>query len=431
MRALVSLGLRLLAVGGKFAVMLVLAREASAQEVGKFALFFGAINIFVYLIGLDFHLFTIRELIARRTLSGRLRIIFGQMIVDGSIYGLIILLALGAILTGAAKALPVSPFWFASILIGDHLTQELSRQFLVFRRPHLSNILYAIKTGLWGWAGSAAILAGAIPATVESFYALWLGADIIGAIVGLYALVHMMRGAKPSLPARTGKWVHRGLHVSKYFYFTSVATMCIAYLDRFLIAHQVTVSEAGKYAFWQSVASLLPVVVYAMAGMHYLPMLVEAYKRNRLGEFAQLARAFRWKTAAISAACGVGIVLVSLWIPALVGKVEFQASIPFVLVVVAAAALNALWQVPYQVLYSTGQDKWLAAVLTSLTLSSILLDLLLIPSFQIMGAAAASLVTNLAIYVLLHRRASRHQTAASNDGMGRRPRALMRDATPS
>ncbi len=413
MTGFVSLILRLGGVGGKFAVLLVLAREAGARTVGEFSLFFGAVNVLTFVIGLDFHLFSVRELLLRRSLSARLRVVAAQATVDGSLY--LIVCAIGFVIwaTGLGRSSGLPLGWLLAVVIGDHLALELSRLFQIVRHPHAANVIYAAKSGLWGWFGGALVLAGLASPNVTPFYALWVACDLLAIVGGLIYLRHFARGARPSLPSNLFAWFRRGLSVSRFFYVTSVATMVFAYIDRFMIAAWVTVADAGKYSFWQSIAGLLPIVTFAMAGMHYLPVLVESYKRNRLHDFEDAASAFMRRSLLLSCLCSAGILLIAPWIPVLLGRPEFVVDRAFVALLLVASSANAMWQVPYQVLYSAQEDRFLAAALIGLTILSIVADIAVIPFASTFGAACVSAVVNVVIFLVLQRSAKRHLGRAS------------------
>jgi O-antigen/teichoic acid export membrane protein len=203
-------------------------------------------------------------------------------------------------------------------------------------------------------------------------------------------------------------WFKRGISVSRFFYATSVATMMFAYADRFIIAAWVSVADAGRYAFWQSIAGLLPIVTFAMAGMHFLPILVESYKRKRVDEFERAASDFLRRSLLLSLAAGVGVLVLSPWIPEILNRPEFVVHPAFVAVLLVASSANAMWQVPYQVLYSAGDDRALAAALIALTALSILADFAAIPLLGVIGAALVSAAVNIIIYLALQRRARQH-----------------------
>lgn len=415
-RSLWSLVLRLAGVGGKFVVTFVLAREVGARAVGEFALFFGAVNLLVFVIGLDLHLFSIREMLLRRSAAGRLRVMVGQLQADAGLYVIFIAGALAIYVSGIADRLPISMGWLVAITVADHLAQELSRAFQMLRRAYAANIVFAVKSGLWGWIGSALLLGGVTPPSVEPFYALWLAFDVAAIVGGMFVLHRMMKGVPASRPHRALSWYRRGISVSRFYYATSVSTMGIAYIDRFVIAGWMSVAEAGVYAFWQSIASLLPTVTFAMAGMHSIPVLVESYKRKRSAEFKEAARAFFRHTIVLCLLAGLAVLAVSAWIPPLLGQPGMAVSWSLVLVLLSGAAGNALWQVPYQVLYSAGEDRFLAIALVSLSVLSTVANIMLIPLIGIWGAALVSAATNFAIYIALDRVAKQHLAADARAG---------------
>jgi O-antigen/teichoic acid export membrane protein len=405
---IISLILRLGGVGGKFAVMLILAREAGAHAVGEFALFFGAVNLLTFVIGLDFHLFSIRELLLRRSITGRLRVVAAQAAVDGTLYVVACLIAFLVWFTGLGRLTGLPIGWLLAVVIADHLSLELSRLFQILRHPHTANIIYAAKSGLWGWVGGALILTGLAAPNVTTFYTLWAACDLVAIAGGMACVRKLARGSRLTLPSRLLSWFKRGVSISRFFYATSVATMVFAYIDRFIIAGWITVSDAGKYVFWQSIAGLLPIVTFAMAGMHYLPILVESFKRKRPQEFAEAATAFMRRSLLLSLACSIGVLLLSPWIPVALHRPEFVVGWPLVAILLVASSANAMWQVPYQVLYSAQEDRFLAVALISLTIASIAADLAIIPFASIIGAACVSAVVNVAIYFVLQRAAKRH-----------------------
>lgn len=409
MKEILSLILRLAAVSGKFLAMLVLADVGGTRAAGEFGLFFGAINLFLFVIGLDFHLFAIREMLARRTLAGRARVMVGQAGLDGAIYLLIITCAISLIAAGADDLIPVPLGWFVAILVSDHLAQELSRLFTVLQRPHTANVIYAIKTGLWGWAGAALAYVTHVQVAPLTFYTLWFTANFAAILFGMIQLVRAFGGTTLSLPRNYITWLIRGVKVSRLFYITSIATMCLAYMDRFIVARQISVEQAGIFSFWQSIMSLLPVVVYAMVGMHSLPRLVESFKQGAHEKFRQLQQFYLRRTLLISAVTGAAMIGISPWIPVLLGQEEFAASFTFVSLLVGAATLNALWQIPYQVLYSTGEDRYLAATLAGASLLAFIVDLAVIPVWGVAGAATVSVLTNGLVYLCLDHRAKRYQ----------------------
>jgi O-antigen/teichoic acid export membrane protein len=403
-----SLALRMLGVSGKFVAVLVLARLGGARDVGEFGLFFAAINVLLFAIGFDFHLFTVRELLAQREPGARLRVILGQVALDSGIYALVLCAGWSLSILYGERLASVPILWFVVILVLDHCTQELSRLFTVLRRPEAANVIYALKTGMWAWFAAAAVYLQALPARASSFYGFWIGGDLIALAAGLMLAARIFSGQRASLPAGLRAWIARGLGISWRFYASSVAIMCLAYIDRFVVARQISLAEAGRYAFWQSVVSLVPVVVYALAGMHFLPRLIEAYKHEQRAQFAAYRRQFMQRTVSASLLAAAALLLISPWVSTLLGKPAFGMSPLLVGALLLGACLSALWQVPYQVLYSASDDRFLALAVPTATAFATLLSFTLIAAAGIAGAVLANATSNAVMYLLLDRRSRRH-----------------------
>jgi O-antigen/teichoic acid export membrane protein len=403
----ISLGLRLGGVAGKFVAILALARLSGAAEVGEFTLFFSAINVLVFVVGLDFHLFVFREVLARRTSAGQLRIILGHQLLNLGVY--VVLLTAGSLVVWVAggRILELPLVWLIAILITDHAAQELSRIFVALSRPTHANVIYVVKTGAWAWLGAVLGLTGHVPLNAETFYPLWFAANIIAIVYGVVALTQALGVERASLPSRYGRWVLHGIRVSSFFYATSVATSALGALDRFVIAGSHSVSATGLYSFWQSAASLIPIAAYAMVGMHILPHLVRAYQRGSWVDFAELHHNFLARSLWVSIPMAGLLVVAAPIATRVMGLSEIEPSILLVGLLAFTAVMTTLWQVPFQVLYSGRNDALLAGVLVSTAVLSFLLNLLVVPAAGVLGAAAIGAAANLGLYVVLAGKARR------------------------
>lgn len=405
LQSLISLGLRLGGVAGKFVAILVLGARSGAAEVGEFTLFFSAINVLVFVVGLDFHQFVFREVLARRTPSGQLRVILGHQALNLCIYLLLLLAGVVALVMTEGRAFGLPLPWLVVILITDHAAQELSRVFIVLSRPTEANVIYVSKTGAWAWAGALLGFAGDGPVHAESFYPLWLAANLAAIAYGAVTLGRMLRPARVSFPPHYLRWIGRGVRVSSLFYLTSVATSAFGALDRFVIAGSRSVSATGLYSFWQSAASLIPVAAYAMAGMHFLPRLIQAYQSGSSSDFAALHRRFLVHSLWVALPIAALLMLVAPLAPLVIGRGDLEPSLTLVGPLAFTAVMTALWQVPYQVLYSGRKDAPLATLIVVVAGGSFLLNLVIVPAAGVLGAAAIGAAANLGLYLALDAKA--------------------------
>jgi hypothetical protein len=215
-----TLVLRMLGVSGKFIAVMALARMGAPGDVGEFGLFFGAINVLLFAIGIDFHLYVARELLALRSNAERLRIIVGQATLDFSIYAVVLSAGVLVWLTWGARIGSIPVLWLVSILVVDHFSQELSRLFTILSRPNEANIIYAIKTGLWAWVAVPALYLKLLPPSANSLYVFWLVADVLAIVMGVVFVARLFRGEAITWPPGFATWVVRGVRVSRWFYVT-------------------------------------------------------------------------------------------------------------------------------------------------------------------------------------------------------------------
>src|SRR5262245_60368290 len=109
--------LRGLTLASRFLLSLLLARMLTSAEMGDYGLLTAALAFALLPIGLEFYLYTLREIVPA-TPAGRVRIITDQMVL-----GLVALLAIGVLMLAAIIAglfPPALAPWFLLILITEH-----------------------------------------------------------------------------------------------------------------------------------------------------------------------------------------------------------------------------------------------------------------------------------------------------------------------
>jgi O-antigen/teichoic acid export membrane protein len=414
LRSAISVVLRVGGVGGKFVAVVALAADGGASEVGKFTLFFGAVNLLVFVVGLDFYQFIFRELIGRQSKDDRAQVLCGQLLFSLVIYSFLGLLAVYLSWSSVpVLGLPIG--WLVLVLVSDHAAQEMSRIFTVLSLPNAANIVYAIKTGAWAWIGVGYALMSGTPLTADFFYPMWLVANLLALLYGGLVLRSELEGARPGLPPEFRVWLFRALRVGSVFYVASVSAITMGTIDRFVIAGNSSIADVGLFGVWHGVSSLIPVIVYAIAGMHFLPRLIRAYQSGSREEFLGFRRSFFLQSACISGIGAVVITALAQVLPDLLGKSDL-ASPPLLVVTLCLAAIaTALWQVPYQVLYSSRNDVFLAIALSGSALMNVLLNLMLVPKFGIVAAASVAAFSNAALFIALSAKAGASLKQSADD----------------
>ncbi|HCD4760379.1 TPA: hypothetical protein NBR58_002967, partial [Enterobacter hormaechei] len=143
---LFDLSLRIAALGGKFLLMMAIARFLTVKDVGDYGLYVSIIVVSLYFVGLDFYIFSTREILDPKVIKNIGEILFNQFIFFAFSYLLLAaiwpgLLTLSAI-TGVGGLLFV-------LTITEHLSQECYRVLIIKERITIANFILFIRSGIW------------------------------------------------------------------------------------------------------------------------------------------------------------------------------------------------------------------------------------------------------------------------------------------
>ncbi|EJA4239004.1 hypothetical protein MU942_004092, partial [Escherichia coli] len=135
---LFDLSLRIAALGGKFLLMMAIARFLTVKDVGDYGLYVSIIVVSLYFVGLDFYIFSTREILDPKVIKNIGEILFNQFVFFAFSYLLLAaiwpgLLTLSAI-TGVGGLLFV-------LTITEHLSQECYRVLIIKERITIANFI--------------------------------------------------------------------------------------------------------------------------------------------------------------------------------------------------------------------------------------------------------------------------------------------------
>ncbi|WP_426723819.1 hypothetical protein [Enterobacter cloacae complex sp. 302F9] len=143
---LFDLSLRIAALGGKFLLMMAIARFLTVKDVGDYGLYVSIIVVSLYFVGLISYIFSTREILDPKVIKNIGEILFNQFIFFAFSYLLLAaiwpgLLTLSAI-TGVGGLLFV-------LTITEHLSQECYRVLIIKEELRLL-ILYCLFGQAYG-----------------------------------------------------------------------------------------------------------------------------------------------------------------------------------------------------------------------------------------------------------------------------------------
>lgn len=347
---LFDLSLRIAALGGKFLLMMAIARFLTVKDVGDYGLYVSIIVVSLYFVGLDFYIFSTREILDPKVIKNIGEILFNQFIFFAFSYLLLAaiwpgLLTLSAI-TGVGGLLFV-------LTITEHLSQECYRVLIIKERITIANFILFIRSGIWCYLCVPLLYFHFIK--LEQIFYIWLVFSAISVAVGVISIVKFESVSISDFKLDV-QWLKRGVKTSFLFFLGTLCLRVINYLDKVIAVHFIKSPNLGVYVFFFGVAAAVQAIIDVLVVTRYYPSLVKANQANNLIEAKKAFVRFKKKIFLYN----FGLYILS--IPAcylmitLTGKVEYaNYFLWYILIVIATSILNV--SMPYHyVLYSKKKD---------------------------------------------------------------------------
>ena len=386
-------------------VVLLLAHYSTLSALGEFTLLYTVVNLGVLVIGGEMHMGTLRLASTYTDFSDQCQVGLKNLGFDCCVYAALLFLALLARAAMPPAALhKLQPMTIAGLIILDHAAVQLSRWHVFLGSSNVGNLILGMKSGLWGWALLAVALLSPLRLQAD-LVKWWMAFDVAAIAIGWRYVLRNLGHSSVLITA--SHWLHNSLRISSHYYVVGLANSVASNFDRLLVGSVMGLAQLGVYGFWVSVASGIPLFLTAFVGARYFPILLTSSGQGRHDHFRQQCHSFLRHYVVYAVACCALFSIVAPVLPSLVGnygqRVPWYESQLICLAVVG----NALWTVPYQSLYSLGDDRWL------LRSQSIYLVAMLVGNWtgarlaEIPGLCAGTLLVGLSCFLALNRRLNR------------------------
>jgi O-antigen/teichoic acid export membrane protein len=390
-------GLRALTLGSKFVLVIVLARYFAPEDVGTYGLMFSAVAIAVFALGLEYHYFTMRALIARP--EGRQAGLVRDQAVLYALVAVVALPLLGVLFwSGMWSPLPESVLpWFFVLVVVELAAQEAGIALIALSRPLAANLVLFVRSGVWVYPVIALTILGV--RDISLIFLAWF----VGALTSLAVAAWCLRGIGWRVAlADPVDWsgMRAGLRIAAPFVVTTGASMGLLFVDRFIIEAYQGLGPVGIYTFFAGIATSLHTLVNTSVSLIRMPRLVKTHQdadqarfRHELGIMARITAA-----SAVSLALVISIGIIPIL--RVVGKAVYEANLLVFFVLLAAAMIRALADVPLYSLYAKHRDVLLLVVNVLAFAVVITANLVLVPTVGLIGSAIAA-VTGASVLFLL------------------------------
>ena len=391
-----NLTLRLLSMGAKFLLVVVISKYLSLEQLGEYGIFVTTITLATFLLGYDFYTYSARQLIYEE--DKQLIYIRDQFLFYLIFYIVILPLLLVVFFVGLIEWKYLIYFYF--ILVFEHLSQELYRLFTSLSKPIFANFLFFIRTSIWvyyitiSWYFNLTTDYG-----LDSVYSYWLICSGVSVLLGFIKLSKMYDLTRLNQNI-DWKWIKTGIRVSTAFFIGTIAYKVIEFSDRYMIDYFLGKDSVGIYTFYSNIANALQAIVFTMVIMIYYPKMISLHKTQKFAEFKILVKKFYLEVILYSVIVSLILIVAINPLIEFLGKYEFLIEInSFYTLLVSVLILNLSF-VPHYILYVQEKDLYIRNITVIGAVINIILNILLIPLIGVLGAAIATVLSYVAIFLL-------------------------------
>lgn len=347
-----NVALRGATLASKFLLVFFLARYLTAGELGLYGLLTATIAYALYLVGLDFYIYTTREIakIGELRFGGLLK---NQIAMTAALYAVF----LPSLLTiFAMKLLPWQlAVWFFVLLVLEHINQEIGRLLIALSQQHAASLNLFLRSGSWPLA--AILLMSLHPGfkSLNSVLLLWIIGDLLALTFSALKLRQLeIHGWQERID---WGWIATGIKVAIPFLLATLAIRGIFTFDRYWVKELSSLEIVGAYVLFMGLSSAIISFLDAGVFSFIYPDLIRSYNAGNPALFRTQARSLLTQT--ILFLCALTLTATVLITPALslIGKPIYSENITLFYWSLSSVILYSLGMVPHYCLYAQGKDR--------------------------------------------------------------------------
>lgn len=343
----------------------------------------------VYVLGFEFYSYSLRHIVGEDT-TLIARHVFNQLIFHVVGYGLLLICSPVLVVF---NFIPVALLhYFILITIFDQLSQECFRICVALERSQFANFIHFVKSGLWVYPLLVLPLLK-IPITIDLILGAWLAGTIGACFLGMVKLMNLkvLRFKNVSLDV---PWIKKGLVVALPFLVISVAQLTMDFSDRYLIDYFLGKSDVGVYSFYYGIANVPTTLITSVLLAQYYPRIINIFKfHTAVSERKSVIRQFFFQCLGFAFVINIVILLCIPFLLDFIGKRELMDHIDLFYLMLVQVMVFSIQIVVQTILYARHEDKFLLYSAVAGAVLNIFINLYLIPSIGINGAAISTLLS--------------------------------------
>ncbi|SDS38857.1 Membrane protein involved in the export of O-antigen and teichoic acid [Polaribacter sp. KT25b] len=390
---LLNVFLRIGGIGTKFLIITLMSKYFDVDVFGNYGLITSIITLLIFILGLDFYNFSVRDILKTNDKQEIVNKVILTFILYIVVYLLFIIL--GYFILGNLSYIKPYLFLVLFLAITEHLSQEIYRLLIGFKKVLLANIILFFRTVSWSAIITFYYYNNSL-ITIEKIFNLWLIANVLTIV---YVLVFSIGKNYDSILKLNLDffWLKKGLKISSVFFIATISLKSMEYANRFIVDFFMGEKLAGIFLFYSNISILITVYVNTIVISFELPELI---KSIRLPNIDLLLKKFKKSLIIHVFISSLFILLIIKPLLLWQNKVEFENYLPLIYFLIIGAGLMNYSLLYHFKLYIYHKDKALLKSMVISAVLSLLLTISLTYFYGIYGTATAFVISSIILFYM-------------------------------
>jgi len=390
---LLNVFLRIGGIGSKFLIVTLMSKYFDVDVFGNYGLITSIITILIFALGLDFYNFSIRDILKTKDKQD----IVNKVVLTFGLYLLVYLFfaLFGYFIFNNIDYIKPYLFLVLFLVITEHLSQEIYRLMIGFKKVLLANVLLFFRTVSWSAIVVYYYFNNNV-ITIDTIFTLWLIANTLTIVY--IGVVEIIKSYSKLLKfSMDKKWIRNGLKISSVFFLATISLKSIEYANRFIVDYFMGEELAGIFLFYSNISILITVYVNTIVISFELPELIKSVNTPNIGKLLKKIK----KSLIIHILISSIFILIVIK-PLLLwqNKTEFEMYLPLIFFFIIGVGLMNYSLLYHFKLYIYHKDKSLLKSMVISALLSLVLTFSLTYFYGIYGTAFAFAISCLILFFM-------------------------------
>ncbi len=365
-------------MGAKFLITLYLSKIYVTGDYRDYTMILTFITLAIYFLGLDFYSFSIRDILVKQT--DKLKKVVTTFFVYLLVYIIFILMAY--LLFYKVDYLIKYQYYIIGVAITEHLSQEIYRLLIAFKKVLLANVILTFRTV--GWTGYVVIYTYLnSQVSLQKLLLMWFLFNLV--TIMILFTYYLFKYFNELITVRVDfLWIKKGIAIAGIYFTGTILLKSIEYVNRFILDYYVADIYVNIYNFYATIALLVSIYINTIVISFELPVLIAAVNTNDvLSKHIAFSKSIKKQLFIIIPLLSLAIIPVLFW----QNKPDYTHYIlVFYLILIGVSLMNYSLIYHYK-LYILHKDYKILKTLIYSGISSLLIGFILIYLFGIYGAA--------------------------------------------